>query len=155
MTTINRLKNILQVPQGLSLLETLMAIMVLGAAVVSVGYFFSQGRANIDAFGRTRCALAVAQERMDALKDVPYLDSDLDEGIHSERVDASGDAAADGIFFREWTVSAVADDANGTDETMDYKLVDLSIYDQRLAPDSSTENDLNKLVIRLRTYISP
>jgi hypothetical protein len=79
----------------------------------------------------------------------------LQEGTHSDRVDASGVVVADGDFFRQWTVTAVADNANGTGEVMDYKLVDLRIYDQRLDPDSSNLDDPDKRVARLRTYISP
>lgn len=141
--------------EGLSLVETMMAIVILGVALIAITFLFSQARGTIEVSGRGRRGLAVAQEKMETLKDLPYLDTDLAKGIHSDRVDLSGDVAADGVFFREWTVTAVADDANGTLEPMDYKLVDVRVYDQRLDPESSALNDPDKLVARLRSYVSP
>lgn len=148
-------RNSLRNPKGLSLLETLAAIVILGIALISISYFFSQARANIETFGRMRCGLALTQDKMEELKDLSYFDYDLDIGTHSDRVNSSGDSAADGQFFRQWEVTAVADAANGTAEAMDYKLVDLKIYDQWLRPDSSVLDDPEKLVAQLKAYISP
>ena len=132
-----------------------MAVVILGVALISISYFFSQGRASIEAFGRTRCGLALAQEKMEALKDLEFAHADLDLITHSDRVDASGQPAVEGVFFRQWMVTPVADPANGTGEAMDYKLVDVRIYDQRLDPDSGELNDPDKLVAHLTSYISP
>jgi type II secretory pathway pseudopilin PulG len=145
----------LKCARGLSLIETLMAVVILGAALISISYFFSQGRANIEAFGRTRSGLALAQEKMESLKDLEYAHADLTQNTHSDRVDASGQPAADGVFFRRWIITPVADPANGVGEAMDYKLVDLRVYDQRLNPDSGQLDDPVKRVAHLTSYISP
>ena len=146
-------RNSLDNERGLSLLETLIAIIILALALSSISYFFSQARVNIEASGRMRCGLTLAQDKMEQLKDFPYSHPDLSEGTWWDRVDAKGDADADGEFYREWTVSAVPDNADGTGD-LDYKLVELRVYDQRLATGGGLA-DPNKLVAELQTYISP
>ena len=148
--------------RGLSLLEVLIAIIILAVALTSISYFFSQARGNIEVCGHMRCGLALAQDKMEELKDLGYshpdlyVDPDLGVATYSDRVDSVGDAAAvDRPFYREWTVRAVPDPANGTDEPMDYKLVELKVYDQRLNPGSPTLDDADKLSSELKTYISP
>jgi len=48
--------NILRDPKGLSLLETLIAIIILALALTSISYFFSQASGNIQTFGHMRWA---------------------------------------------------------------------------------------------------
>jgi hypothetical protein len=100
-----------------------------------------------------RCGLALAQDKMEELKDLGYSHDDLSEGTHSDQVDINGDGEVD--FYREWTVEDKDDptDGTGTDD-VDYKLVDLKVYDQRLNPGNETLNDADKLVAELKTYIS-
>ena len=141
--------------KGLSLLETLIAIIILAVALTSISYFFSTARSNIEVFGHMRCGLVLAQDKMEQLKDLGYFHDDLSDGTHSDRVDSKGNADADGEFYREWTVTDEYDPADGTGDMEDYKLVELEVYDQRLAPGSGTLDDPNKLVAELKTYISP
>ncbi len=149
-------RNILTNPKGLSLLETLIAIIILALALASISYFFSQARGNIQTFGHMRCGLVLAQDKMEQLKDLGYSHPDLSVGTHSDQVDSTGDAGApDRPFYREWIVTAPPDNADGIPDDDDYKLVDLKVYDQRLNPGSATLNDLDKLVADLKTYISP
>ena len=155
MAKVLILRNGLRDVKGLSLLETLIAIIILALALTSISYFFSTARGNIETFGRMRCGLVLAQDKMEELKDLGYFHADLSEGPHSDRVTSNGDAAADGEFYREWTVAAVPDPANGTDEPMDYKLVELKVYDQWLKPGNETLDDPDKLVAELKTFISP
>jgi hypothetical protein len=161
MDKLSILRNVLRDARGVSLLETLIAIIILTLALTSISYFFSTARGNIEAFGHMRCGLVLAQGKMEELKDLGYshpdlyVDPDLGVATYSDRVDSVGDAAAvDRPFYREWTVSPVPDPANGTDEPMDYKLVELKVYDQRLST-AEDLNDSSKLVAELRTYISP
>jgi len=143
--------------RGLSLLEVLIAIIILALALTSISYFFSQARGNIEVCGHMRCGLALAQDKMEELKDLGYSHPDLSEGTHSDRVDSDGTVPTEweGEFYRQWIVTPVPDSANGTDEPMDYKLVELKIYDQRLNPGSPTLDDADKLASELKTYISP
>jgi hypothetical protein len=142
--------------KGLSLLETLIAIIILAVALASISYFFSTARSNIEAFGHMRCGLVLAQDKMDHLKDLGYFHDDLSEGTHFDRVNSVGDAnALDRPFYRQWTVTDIPDPDDGTGDMVDYKLVELEVYDQRLAPGSGTLDDPNKLVVELKTYISP
>jgi len=155
MNRASFLRNILSTPKGLSLLETLIAIIILAVALISISYFFSTARGNIEAFSWMRCGLVLAQDKMEELKDLGYFHPDLSVGIHSDQVDSIGDTEADDRpFYREWTVTALPDNADGIADDDDYKLVDLKVYDQRLAPGSALA-DPNKLVAELRTYISP
>jgi type II secretory pathway pseudopilin PulG len=148
-------RNILRNPKGLSLLETLIAIIILALTLTSISYFFSTARGNIETSGHMRCGLVLAQDKMEELKDLGYFYADLSEGTHSDRVNSTGDATADGEFFREWSVTAIADPADGTGDTDDYKHIQLKVYDQRLNPANVTLNDQDKLVAELQTYISP
>ena len=141
--------------KGLSLLETLIAIIILALALASISYFFATARSNIEAFGHMRCGLVLAQDKMEQLKDLGYFHDDLSAGTHSDRVESKGDADADGEFYREWTVTNISDPTDGSGDMEDYKLVELKIYDQRLAPGSGALDDPNKLVAELKTYISP
>lgn len=149
------LRNMLKGSKGLSLLETLIAIIILAIALTSISYFFSQARGNIQTFGHMRCGLVLAQDKMEQLKDLGYSHPDLSEGTHSDRVNAVGEAAEDGQFYRQWAVTPVPDPANGTDEPMDYKVVVLGVYGQWLKPGSASLDDADKLVAELKTYISP
>lgn len=150
-------RDILGNAKGLSLLETLIAIIILAVALISISYFFSRARINIEASGWMRCGLVLAQDKMEELKDLGYFHDDLSVGIHSDRVDSTGNvpAVGEGEFYREWTVTALPDNADGIDDDDDYKLVQLAVYDQRLNPGNETLNDYDKLVAELKTYISP
>jgi Tfp pilus assembly protein PilV len=141
--------------KGLSLLETLIAIIILAVSLASISYFFSTSRSHVEFFGRMRCGLVLAHDKMERLKDLGYSHDDLsdDNNPHWDRVDSAGNAAADGEFYREWTVTDIPDPADGTGDAADYKLVELEVYDQRLVSGGDLA-DPNKLVAELKTYIS-
>ena len=149
------LRSVLKDVKGLSLLETLIAIIILALALASISYFFSTARGNIEAFGHMRCGLVLAQDKMEQLKDLGYFHDDLSGDFsgetHSDRVDSAGDPDADDRpFYREWTVYDIDDDADGTGpDEVDYKRVELAVYDQRLNPGNATLNDQDKLVAEL------
>jgi len=148
------LRNMLKGSKGLSLLETLIAIIILAIALTSISYFFSQARENIQTFGHMRCGLVLAQDKMEQLKDLGFSHPDLSVDTHSDRVKDNGDKDDDGQFYREWIVSGHDDPADGTVDT-DYKIVELKVYDQWLNPGNVMLNDPNKLVAELKTFISP
>jgi prepilin-type N-terminal cleavage/methylation domain-containing protein len=151
-------RNGLRDERGLSLLEVLIAIIILAVALTSISYFFSQARGNIEVTGRMRCGLALAQDKIEELKDLGYSHDDLSEGPHSDRVDSDGTVPTEGEgeFYRQWTVTDFDDPADGiSTDDKDYKLIELKVYDQRLNPGSATLNDPDKLVCELKTYISP
>ena len=155
MNKVSILRNILSNPKGISLLETLIAIIILAVALISISYFFSRARINIEASGHMRCGLALAQDKMEQLKDLGYFHTDLGVGIHSDQVNSKGEAEDDWQFYREWTISHEYDPADGiVADDPDYKLVVLSVYDQRLTPAPELDDD-DKLVAELKTYISP
>ena len=151
------LRSVLKDTKGLSLLETLIAIIILAVALISISYFFSRARINIEASGWMRCGLVLAQDKMEELKDLGYFHDDLSSGTHSDRVDSAGNvpAVGEGDFYREWTVTAPPDNADGIADDDDYKLVELAVYDQRLNPGNEILNDDDKRVAELKTYISP
>lgn len=154
-------RNSLRNSKGISLLETLIAIIILAVALTSISYFFSTARGNIEICGHMRCGLVLAQDKMEELKDLGYFHDDLSGDFsgetHSDRVDSAGDPDADDRpFYREWTVYDIDNPADGTGpDEVDYKRVELAVYDQQLNPGNVTLNDINKLVAELRTYISP
>jgi prepilin-type N-terminal cleavage/methylation domain-containing protein len=154
------LRDSLRDVKGLSLLEVLIAVIILAIALTSISYFFSRARVNIETSGHMRCGLVLAQDKMETLKDLGYshpdLSGDLSGETHSDRVDSAGDPDADDRpFYREWTVYDIDDDVDGTGpDEVDYKRVELKIYDQRLSPAEALNHE-NKLVAELRTYISP
>jgi prepilin-type N-terminal cleavage/methylation domain-containing protein len=150
------LRNMLKGSKGLSLLETLIAIIILAIALTSISYFFSQARENIQTVGSMRCGLALAQDKMEQLKDLGYSHPDMSEGTHSDRVNDRGEADENGQFYRKWAVTAVDDPVDGTStDDKDYKVVVLEVYGQWLNPRNETPDDPDKLVAELKTYISP
>ena len=146
-------RNILRNPKGLSLLETLIAIIILALALTSISYFFSAARGNIQASGHMRRGLVLAQDKMENLKDLGYFHADLSEGTHSDQVDTVPERPGPEVY-REWKVELERDTADGIPDDIDYKRVELKVYDQRLSPAEALNND-NKRVAELKTYISP
>ena len=115
MNKASILRNILSNPKGISLLETLIAIIILAVALISISYFFSRARINIEASGHMRCGLALAQDKMEQLKDLGYSHPDLSEGIHWDQVDSAGNVPPEvgGQFYWEWTITDRDDPADG------------------------------------------
>jgi hypothetical protein len=146
-------RNILRNPKGLSLLETLIAIIILALTLTSISFFFSTARVNIEASGHMRCGLVLAQDKMEQLKDLGYFHADLSEGTHSDQVDIVPERPGPEVY-REWTIWDEYDLADGIPDDIDYKRVELKVYDQRLSPAEALD-DSNKLVAVLATYISP
>jgi len=147
------LRDSLRDVKGLSLLETLIAIIILAIALTSISYFFSRARINIEASGWMRCGLVLAQDKMEELKDLGYSHPDLSEGPHSDQVDTVPERPGPEVY-REWKVELKLDTADGIPDDIDYKRVELKVYDQRLSPAEALD-DSNKLVAILATYISP
>jgi type II secretory pathway pseudopilin PulG len=146
-------RNILRNPRGLSLLETLIAIIILALTLTSISFFFSTARVNIEASGLMRGGLVLAQDKMEELKDLGYSHPDLSEGTHSDEVDTVPERPGPEVY-REWNVELKRDPDDGIADDDDYKLIELKVYDQRLSPAEALNND-NKLVAELKTYISP
>jgi prepilin-type N-terminal cleavage/methylation domain-containing protein len=140
--------------KGLSLLEVLIAIIILALTLTSISYFFSAARGNIQATGHMRQGLVLAQDKMEELKDLGYFHPDLSEGTHSDQLDTVPERPGP-EFYREWRVDLRLDTADGIPDDEDYKHVELKVYDQRLNPGNETLNDLDKKVAELKTYISP
>ena len=153
MSKLSILRNFLTGVKGVSLLETLIAIIILTLALTSISYFFSTARGNIEAFGRMRGGLALAQGKMEELKDLGYFHPDLSVGTHSDQVDTDSERPGPEVY-REWNVELKRDTADGIPDDIDYKRVELKVYDQRLSPAEALD-DANKLAAELRTYISP
>jgi prepilin-type N-terminal cleavage/methylation domain-containing protein len=148
------LRDSLRDVKGLSLLEVLIAIIILAIALTSISYFFSQARGNIQTFGHMRCGLVLAQDKMEKLKDLGYSHPDLSEGTHSDEVDTVPERPGPEVY-REWNVELKRDPADGIADDDDYKLIELKVYDQRLKSGSATLDDPDKRVAELKTYISP
>ena len=147
------LRSSLRNARGLSLLETLIAIIILALALTSISYFFSTARENIQASGHMRCGLVLAQDKMEELKDLGYSHPDLSVGTHSDQVEIVPERPGPEVY-REWKVELKLDTADGIPDDIDYKHVELKVYDQRLSPAEALD-DSNKLVAVLATYISP
>lgn len=163
-------ENIREVPislaseRGISLVEVLIAAIILGIAVISVSHMFGTAGAEVGKLGNQRVCLQVAQQEMERLLGLPYDDDELDTvGTHSRRFEGPpndiGVPSLDGNLFVHWQVSYV-DDPYGTGQ--DYKLIVLELYDDLLDGDphwqgsdpSGQLNDVER-VVTLTTLMAP
>ena len=167
--------NIREVPislaseRGVSLVEVLIAAIILGIAVISVSHMFGTAGADVGKLGNQRVCLQLAQQEMERLLGLPYDDDELDTlGTHSRRFrfefegppNDIGVPSLDGNLFVHWQVSYV-DDPYGTSQE-DYKLIVLELYYDLLDGDphwqgsdpSGQLNDVER-VITLTTLMAP
>ncbi|NIQ39063.1 MAG: hypothetical protein GTN81_10790 [Proteobacteria bacterium] len=148
--------------KGLSLLEVLIAGVILGIAVIAFSYLFGTAGEDIVQLGNERVSLQVAHQEMEDLLGLPYDDSLLSAGRHYRRFKRPpADVKApdlDGELFIEWRVSDF-DDSYGTGQ--DYKGIILELYDDLLDGETDwqgTDPTLNspaELVVTLTTFITP
>lgn len=163
--------NIREVPislaseRGVSLVEVLIAAIILGIAVISVSHMFGTAGADVGRLGKQRVCLEVAQQEMERLLGLPYDDDELDTvGTHSRRFKGPpndiGEPSLIGDLFVQWQVSYV-DDRYGTGQE-DYKLIVLELFDDFLDGDphwqgsdpSGQLNDVER-VVTLTTLMVP
>lgn len=91
--------------EGWTLIEVLMAIIILCVGILAVGTMqISAIRGNFMG-GNTSIALTLASQKMEDLLNVSYTHTDLSAGAHTEQVSDSGFVGAGGFFQRNWTVS--------------------------------------------------
>ncbi|MBW2059366.1 MAG: type II secretion system protein [Deltaproteobacteria bacterium] len=148
---------------GVSLVEILIAIIVLGLAAVSVSYMFGTAGADVDRLGKERVCLGVAQRELEELLSLPDDSPELSVGRHFcrfRRPPASPAADSGGDLFVEWEVVEI-DDPYGKGQ--DYKKIVLTLYDDRLddnawplgLSDLDAEVDPVERVITLTTIMTP
>jgi prepilin-type N-terminal cleavage/methylation domain-containing protein len=127
--------------KGFSLIEVLLAAVILGIAVISFSYLFGAAGSDIVRLGSERVSLHVAQQEMEDLLRLPYNDPELtvtngfDHYRRFKRPPGPVKTAdLEGELFLQWQVMA-CDDPYGSGQ--DYKRITLELYDDFLDGDSS------------------
>jgi type IV pilus assembly protein PilV len=94
--------------QGWTLIEILVAIVVLTVGLLAVGTMqISAIRGNFMG-GNTSIALTLASQKMEDLFNRDYDDADLAAGVHEENVSDSGVFDAGGFYRRTWDIADMA-----------------------------------------------
>jgi type IV pilus assembly protein PilV len=94
--------------QGWTLIEILVAIVVLTVGLLAVGTMqISAIRGNFMG-GNTSIALTLASQKMEDLFNRDYDDADLIAGVHEENVSDSGVVDAGGFYQRTWEIADMA-----------------------------------------------
>lgn len=133
---------------GVSLVEILIAIIILGLTVISVSYMFGTAEADVIRLGKQRVCLPVAQQEMETLVALPYDATDLTVGRHFRRFrrpPAPPDLDLNGDLFVEWYI-ALINDPHGTGQ--DYKTIVLEFFDDLLDEDTWPQGSDPRLEIR-------
>jgi len=160
---IHRVRTFLIPETGVSLVEVLMAAIVLGIAVVSISHMFGTAGADIGKLGNQRVALQVAQDEMESLLSLPYDDPLLDgtagdQYRRFERPPNTGVPSLTGSLLVRWSVADIDEAANGSGN--DYKRIVLELYDDLLDDDIWNSGTLPAFkpaerVVTLTTLIAP
>jgi hypothetical protein len=149
---------------GLSLVEVLLAAVILGIAVISFSYLFGTAGSDIVRLGSERVSLHVVQQEMEDLRRLPYDHSDLtvsdgfDHYRRFKRPPASVKTPdVEGELFFQWQVTAF-DDPYGRGQ--DYKRIILELYDDFLDGDTSWTGSrpavkLAERVVTVSTFVVP
>ncbi len=160
---IHRIRTSLTPETGVSLVEVLMAAIVLGIAVVAISYMFGTAGADIGKLGNQRVALQVAQDEMESLLSLPYDDPLLDgtagdQYRRFERPPNTDVTSLTGSLLVRWSVADIDESANGVGN--DYKRIILELYDDLLDDDVWATGTLPAFkpaerVVTLTTLIAP
>jgi type II secretory pathway pseudopilin PulG len=113
----------------MTLVELLMALVVLSIGVLSIAALFPVGsKTSIDQSRLTQ-ATDLAQQRMEQLRTKTYSDPDLDPGLHPS---SPGEwVGPNNSYLRWWTVTQL------TGTLSDVKLVDIRVTWTALKPDTA------------------
>jgi type IV pilus assembly protein PilV len=91
--------------QGWTLIEILVAIVVLTVGLLAVGTMqISAIRGNFMG-GNTSIGLTLASQKMEDLLNRDYNDDDLAAGVHQEDVSDSGVEGTGGFYLRRWNIT--------------------------------------------------
>lgn len=141
LPTKSGMKRSLDSETGLSLVEVLLAAVVLGIAIISFSYLFGTAGSDIVRLGSERVSLHVAQQEMEDLRRLPYDDANLTVTTgfdHYRRFKRPPGPVKtpdlDGELFLQWQVTGF-DDPYGSGQ--DYKRIILELYDDLLDGDTS------------------
>ncbi len=155
--------------KGLTLVEIIIATIILGIAVVSFSYLFGTAGGNIVKLGDQRVCLQLAQQEMEDLLRLPYNDPALavTNGFdHYRRFKRPPEdiksQALDGDLFVRWQVSYFDDPYYPNGIGQDYKGIILELYDDlfdeatwSLGSNPSGEITDRERVVTLTTFIAP
>lgn len=140
--------------EGFSLLEVVVASVLLGLALIGTGYLFVAGDVNLAEKGHGRGALYATRSQLETLQGLPFSHTDLTAGTHEDPgnpiiIDDRGTAATgdDLQGYCRWQVVDADDPADGGGESEpDYKEVLVEV-----AEDFGYEN----ILAELRSLIAP
>ena len=163
-TAKRRMRSAVDAETGLSLVEVLLAAVVLGIAVISFSYLFGTAGSDIVRLGHERVSLHVAEQEIEDLLRLPYDDANLtvSNGFdHYRRFKRPPGPVTtpdpDGELFVQWQVTA-CDDPYGSGQ--DYKRIALELYDDLLDGDPNwvgnhPDVQPQERVVTLSTFIVP
>ncbi len=162
-------QNLLNSERGVTLIEIIIAAIILGIAVISFSYMFGTAGGDIVKLGNERVCLQLAQQELEDLLRLPYNDPALavTNGFdHYRRFKRPPEdiknPALDGDLFVRWQVSYFDDPYYPNGIGQDYKGITLELYDDlfdeatwSLSTNPSGEITDRERVVTLTTFIVP
>ena len=119
------LQRVLRSSRGITLVELMIALLLFGVGVMALAQSMPEGLATRDRARRMSVAASLAQETVERLRDLPFLDVDLAGGLHTDP-----DNPIRGAYQRSWTVQ------NDT-PTTNMKRVTVTVTFVTSSPDSA------------------
>jgi len=102
--------------QGLSLIEVMVAVIVLGVVVIGAVAFLVAGRSTVERAAQQRTATQIANERLEIARAAGY----------AAVADDSGSVEMAGITYT-WSLTVAAEPADPADAGSTYKLMEVTV----------------------------
>ncbi len=142
---------------GFTLVELLVAIVILAVGIVGIMTLFPQSYRHVGNAGRLSIMNHLGQQKLDELKTLAYSDTDLTDGTHPspgpvERVSYVDSSGKD--IYEDYTISwEVREDEPRSDMKTIIVEVGHQLYDSSNNP-LTTSEAMNQKVIHFQTYVS-
>jgi type II secretory pathway pseudopilin PulG len=145
---------------GLTLVEVLLALLVLIVGLVSIMAVFPQVLGSVRNSGRTLSLNQMTAEKLEALRALAYDDGDLAPGVHpAQQTDSGGDRYYPAPGYPEthslrWTVLPGPTDSSGTAEPSMKTVVVEATYLVRYTGAGVAVPQAGSLQTRFRTFLT-
>jgi prepilin-type N-terminal cleavage/methylation domain-containing protein len=151
------LKKLLQKQKGFTLVELLVAIVILAVGIIGIVTLFPQSYMHVGNAGRLSVMNHLGQQKLDTLKTLSYSDPNLVDGMHPspgpvERVSYVDSSGKD--IYENYTIRwEVRDDQPRVNMKTIIVEVAHQLYDSSNTP-LNTSQAMNQKVIHFQTYVT-
>jgi prepilin-type N-terminal cleavage/methylation domain-containing protein len=152
-----KIRKILEAEKGFTLVELLVAIVILAVGIIGIVTLFPQSYTHVGNAGRLSVMNHIGQKKLDELKTLSYNHVDLLDGFHPspgpvERISYMDSSGKD--IYKDYTIQwEVREDQPITDMKTIIVTVAHQLYNESNQPLDSAKA-MNQKVIHFQTYVS-